>query len=201
MNVFCIIGKSGSGKDTIYKRLIKELDLDPVPLHTTRPMRPGEINGKEYFFVEKIPDENVIELREYETTKGIWKYALIDNGQFQKGKNKILITTPSAIRCMIDYWDNKWSTNLIGYRDTNLTVIPKIFPILIEVEDGERLIRSIRRERDKDHPDFEEICRRYIADKADFAFMPFPYVEFKNEKAETCIDQVKKYIENIQKYN
>lgn len=36
--VFYIIGKSSSGKDTIYKRLLSETNLKPIVPYTTRPM-------------------------------------------------------------------------------------------------------------------------------------------------------------------
>ena len=51
--IFYIMGKSSSGKDTIYSRLrIDEtLGLSNLVLYTTRPMREGEKQGREYYFV------------------------------------------------------------------------------------------------------------------------------------------------------
>ena len=51
--IFFVLGKSCSGKDTIFKKLKedRELNLNTVTGYTTRPMREGEINGVEYFFV------------------------------------------------------------------------------------------------------------------------------------------------------
>ena len=48
-----MIGKSGSGKDTIYKEILKEADKHLVPLipYTTRPRRADEIEGLNYHFV------------------------------------------------------------------------------------------------------------------------------------------------------
>ena len=52
--IFYLMGKSASGKDTIYKRLLKECPkLHPVVLYTTRPMRDGERQGTEYYFVNQ----------------------------------------------------------------------------------------------------------------------------------------------------
>ena len=41
--IFYIMGKSSSGKDTIYKKLLgdRELELRNIILYTTRPMRQG----------------------------------------------------------------------------------------------------------------------------------------------------------------
>ena len=51
--IFCLMGKSSSGKDTIFKEIIKDssLDLDVIVSYTTRPKRIGETNGIEYYFV------------------------------------------------------------------------------------------------------------------------------------------------------
>ena len=47
------MGKSSSGKDTIYKKLIqnKNLALKEIIPYTTRPIRVGEQDGVEYHFV------------------------------------------------------------------------------------------------------------------------------------------------------
>ena len=84
-----IMGKSASGKDKIYKNLIEDesLKLNTVILYTTRPMRAGETDGVEYFFVNdetavKMQDSGrIVELREYNTVYGVWKYFTADDGQ------------------------------------------------------------------------------------------------------------------------
>lgn len=46
-----LMGKSSSGKDTVFKELMKEgtMDLRTIVPYTTRPIRAGEENGVEYF--------------------------------------------------------------------------------------------------------------------------------------------------------
>ena len=44
-----------------------------------------------------------------------------------------------------------------------------LVPLYIEVEDGERLMRAIARERQQEHPGYEEVCRRFLADQKDFS--------------------------------
>ena len=53
--IFCILGESGSGKDTLVEYTLKEfkLDLRPVLSYTDRPIRQGEQNGKEHIFLSK----------------------------------------------------------------------------------------------------------------------------------------------------
>ena len=53
--IFYLMGKSSAGKDSFYKELVlnKELNLKQVVSYTTRPIRDGESDGLEYFFVTK----------------------------------------------------------------------------------------------------------------------------------------------------
>ena len=53
--IFCLMGKSSTGKDTIYKRLLEdqELGLQRIVPYTTRPIREGEQEGVEYHFVSE----------------------------------------------------------------------------------------------------------------------------------------------------
>ena len=49
------MGKSSTGKDTIYNRLLasEELGLKRIVPYTTRPMREGEQQGVEYHFTDE----------------------------------------------------------------------------------------------------------------------------------------------------
>ena len=53
--IFYIMGKSSSGKDTIYRKLqeSENLKLGRLVLYTTRPIRDGEKEGQEYHFVDE----------------------------------------------------------------------------------------------------------------------------------------------------
>ena len=85
--LFYMIGKSSTGKDTIYREVISrtDLDLNPLVMYTTRPIRKGETDGKEYYFVdENVLNElekegRVIEKRAYHTIHGIWTYFTVDD--------------------------------------------------------------------------------------------------------------------------
>lgn len=103
--IFCLMGKSNCGKDTIFKILKndKTLNLKPVVTYTTRPKRVNETDGVEYFFIDEEKLVNyknlgkVIEERVYNTVRGKWYYCTIDDGQIQfESENYILITTLEA---------------------------------------------------------------------------------------------------------
>ena len=55
MKIYVLIGKSATGKDTLYRKLLEDarIDFRPIITYTTRPIRKGEQNGVEYFFRTK----------------------------------------------------------------------------------------------------------------------------------------------------
>ena len=67
-----LVGKSAAGKDTIFQEMLKR-GVKPLISCTTRPMRPGEQEGKEYFFKTKedflslVENGSIFEYRSYDT--------------------------------------------------------------------------------------------------------------------------------------
>ena len=157
--LFYIMGKSASGKDTIYQRLLRkpEFSLERLVIYTTRPIRDGELDGREYHFVteedfQKLKAERkIIEDRGYETVYGLWRYFTADNMNLEE-KNYLGIGTLESYEKLKAYYGEE-----------------KIRPIYIEVEDGERLSRALNRERMQESPKYEELCRRFLSDAKDFS--------------------------------
>ena len=157
--IFYLMGKSASGKDTIYKKVKEQMpELKTIVIYTTRPIREGEKNGREYYFVddEKLQElqesGKVIELREYNTVHGIWKYFTVDDGQFDGDVHYLAIGTLESYVQLRNYFGEE-----------------RLVPIYVEVEDGLRLERALARERAQEQPKYEEMCRRFLADSADFS--------------------------------
>ena len=158
--IYYMMGKSSSGKDTLYKEVLKALPkLKTQVLYTTRPIREGEQEGIEYHFVTDEELERfekagkIIEERTYDTVYGAWKYATIEDGQINLAAYDYLV-----IGTLESYAGMKKC-----YGAENLV------PIYIEVEDGERLSRALSRERQQEQPKYEEMCRRFLADQKDFS--------------------------------
>ena len=94
--IFYIMGKSSSGKDTIYKRLLEceDIPFHKIVMYTTRPIRQGEQDGVEYFFVsdkqrQELEDAGkIIELRSYNTVHGVWNYFTSGKAETQGGRKK-----------------------------------------------------------------------------------------------------------------
>ena len=97
--IYCLIGKSGSGKDTAFGELMNQNipDLERVVTYTTRPIREGEKDGVQYHFTdndgfEKLLGEGkVIEHRTYDTFYGEWKYFTVADENIDLSRNDYLI--------------------------------------------------------------------------------------------------------------
>ena len=159
--IYCIMGKSASGKDTIYKELLKQdkVKLQTLVTYTTRPIREGEKDGVEYFFsneeeLEKlISNHKVIEIREYHTMHGVWKYFTVDDSRLDlENHSYIFIGTLESFLKLRDYYGKE-----------------VLVPIYINLDDGLRLSRALMREQQQEKPRYAELCRRYLADEEDFS--------------------------------
>ena len=187
--IYYVMGKSCSGKDTIYRRLTeRHPELRVVVPYTTRPIREGEQDGVEYFFVDREKMEEmraagrIIELRSYNTVLGVWNYFTADDGQIDLAAHSYLIIgTLVSYQAMRDYYGAE-----------------ALVPIYVEVEDGTRLERAIGRERKQAKPQYEEMCRRFLADAEDFSEEKLRRAgitkRFVNTDLEQCMEEIDTYI-------
>lgn len=58
---FVISAPSGTGKTTVCKRLMKDANMRFSVSHTTRPPREGEVDGRDYHFVDKTDFQSLVE--------------------------------------------------------------------------------------------------------------------------------------------
>ncbi len=191
--IFAIIGKSATGKDTLFKKLISapELSLQTFVTYTTRPIRSGETEGMEYFFSTKEllakwqEEGRVIECRSYQTMHGIWDYFTVDDGQIDLSRSDYLVIM-----------------TLEGYRQF-LSFFPKgsVVPLYIDVDPGIRLQRALTRERHQEDPKYSEMCRRFLADEEDFCEDNISSLgitkRYRNHQLSSCLQvltrDIKKY--------
>lgn len=188
--IFYIMGKSASGKDKIYSMLLadRELNLRKMVLYTTRPVRKGEENGKQYYFTDDKKLEEfresgkLIESRSYHTVHGIWTYFTADDGQVKLNEADYLaIGTLESYRKLKEYYGAE-----------------NVLPIYIQVEDGERLRRALVREQKQEEPKYAEMCRRFLADQEDFSEENIADAEigirFENTDLDICVKNISDYI-------
>ena len=155
--IFYIMGKSASGKDKIYKGLMKTFGA-------------RDNAGAKNAAVSSAPDTNesaevnlhpiilyfrkagkVIEERTYQTIAGPWTYATVDNGLDPRKTNYLAIGTLVSYIKVRDYFGSDL-----------------VIPIYIDVSDKNLLTRAMHREADQENPRYKEMCRRFLADSEDF---------------------------------
>ncbi len=183
--IFYVMGKSASGKDTVYKRIMNDFPaLQKIILYATRPIREGERDGEEYHFItenemSKLRQTGkIIEIRTYHTIAGPWSYATVDDGTTDLAKaDYLVIGTLESYEKVRAYYgaDN-------------------VMPIYITVDDGIRMERALLREKAQHKPNYAELCRRYLADEKDFAPANLKRLgitsSYENDDFEKCIHQI-----------
>lgn len=185
-----LMGKSSSGKDTIYKQLLEwdAGNLKKVVLYTTRPIRIGEVEGEEYYFTddagykEMEAEGRIIEARTYRTYHGLWHYFTVDDGKIDlEYNNYLVIGTIESYLKTAEYFGKE-----------------KIIPILLELNDGIRLKRALEREMQQENPRYQEMCRRFLADEEDFSEEKIKQAgidrRFSNDDLEKCLKEIKSHI-------
>ncbi len=185
-----LMGKSSTGKDTIYREILREncFGLKKIIPYTTRPIRIKEQDGREYFFTDEagyeklVESGKVIEHRAYHTYHGLWRYFTVDDGQIDlQAENYICIGTLESYESTKAYFGEE-----------------AMIPVLIELDDGVRLQRALNREKKQEHPKYEEMCRRFLSDSEDFSEEKITHAgiekRFYNEDLEQCLKEIRDYI-------
>lgn len=191
--IFHMMGKSASGKDTLYRMLLAEtnLELNTIVPYTTRPIRDGETEGVEYHFTDKagldqlVNDGKVVEQRCYHTIHGDWYYFTVDDGQINlENKDYLIIGTLETYGKIRDYFGQD-----------------NVIPMYVTLEDGERLSRALAREKIQKEPKYKEMCRRFLADEEDFSEDKLLALDikqsFENLNLEQCLAEL---IKTVEKY-
>ncbi len=190
--IFYLIGKSCTGKDSLYNiiKQDKELDLKPVIRYTTRPIRDGETDGVGYHFVDEgsyrsyKQSGKIIEEQVYHTMHGDWYYFTADDGNIDILQNSYLATgVLESFAGTREYYGND-----------------AVIPIYIDLDDGERLQRALNRERLPENGRYAEMCRRFLADAEDFREERIKELgitkeaRFVNDDLADCAKRIKEWI-------
>lgn len=140
-----LVGESGSGKSTLEKELSNKYGMKKIVSYTTRPIRKGEINGKDYHFVETEYFEQLKEQGYFVETASYnqWQYGIAKN---ELTDDSIAVLTPKGLRSVQEY-NEKNNAGL------------DIISIYINVDQRSRLIKLLER-----GDDINESYRRNISD-------------------------------------
>lgn len=192
--IFYIMGKSASGKDNLFHLLETDerLDLDKLVIYTTRPIREGEMDGREYHFIDeaRLADlrerKLIIEERTYQTVAGPWTYATVADDKIVKhNRNCLTIGTLESYNKIKAFCGED-----------------AIVPLFIEVDDYIRLNRALDREKNQENPNYAEVCRRFLADAEDFSEANIAAAGitrrfYNNGDLETCFHELEEAILNM----
>lgn len=143
--IFAIVAPSASGKSTIERRV----DFERIISYTTRPMRRGELDGVDYFFVH---DEEFLQLekkRFFTETASYreWHYGLSLQDYDYKTQKLVVVVTPKGYEELLEKVGDEY-----------------VKSVYIHVEERERMVRQLSRGDEVD-----EVIRRIHTDRVDFA--------------------------------
>lgn len=198
-NLIYIMGKSSVGKDTIYQKVKEKIDTNIYIPYTTRPMREGETQGREYNFITREEfnilekEQKVMENRNYNVInkngeRDVWTYATIADKQWEQEGDFLTIGTLESYTSILKY--------LRSHPEKSLRMVP----VYIQISEEERKRRAIAREKTQIKPNFEEMERRLRADNIDFSAEKLrdagisQFETFENYDLEKCVNEIVDYI-------
>ena len=158
-NIIAIMGKSGSGKDTLCRALLKRPEFKnarEIISCTTRPIRDNEKDGVDYHF-----------LTNEQFTNQILSGEMVEATVFNDWCYGTSVNNLDATCLNIGVFNPEGVGLLRGRDNINLKVI------YLEANDKDRLLRQLNREK---NPDCHEIVRRFSADEADFSEEEIEYI-------------------------
>ena len=174
-----LAGASASGKTEVAKELAKKYGITKVITTTTRPMRVGEVNGRDYFFVSKEQFELMLQEDKF-VEHTIYNENLYGSTKDQIAPNRCVVIDPAGLRAYIALND------------------PNIITFFLDTDENIRYQRMLSR------GDKEEDAKRRIAHDR-LAFRPSNiadvdfHVDSQNFNVEEVTDYIyKKYLEILE---
>lgn len=169
--LFCVLGNSGVGKDTVIEESIfrggKEgINIKRLPIYTSRPIRADELlNSSTYYnfvddcmFDSMVNDGLFIEYREYKVLNNeTWKYATSISDFYNAIKSNDFYIMPCTKAMFKSYYE------FLSNSEYYSKMLHKLYPIYVTVaSEHERLNRLIKRAKSTD--ELYEACRRFVND-------------------------------------
>ena len=185
--IFALLGYMGVGKDTILKQVLKDIDdVKPIISTTTRPMRKGETEGVEYYFIDDTEffrrGTDFVEQRIYHTK--VKENGVEKNATWRYGIERMELEKDDYLIVIVDSVGYKELKNYVGNG--------KIVPIFISAPQEELKARALAR------GDLEAEVDRRLKDDYE-RFMDFRvrtvYHEVKNTNGR--LEEAIKEVENI----
>ncbi|HLF66784.1 MAG TPA: guanylate kinase [Gammaproteobacteria bacterium] len=138
-NLFVIAAPSGTGKTTLVKALVESLsDISVSISHTTRPQRPGETDGINYFFINEDQFRQMIENGEF------LEYARVFGRYYGTSHQWVTEALKKGIDVILEIdWQGMQQITALIPESISIFILP---PSLENLKD-----RLVKRDQDKDH--------------------------------------------------
>ena len=180
--LFVILGKSCSGKTTILNEVLNKLEIPVLMSYTTRPPRNGEIDGKEYKFVDMhtfdtdYKNEDILEYDVFriDSIRQSWVYYTKKSDLLLPQTSQIKVVSPTGLAQLMS---NKELKN-------------NIVSIYIESSDKLRQKRYLTRAISPDN-----MNDRFERDERNFQHLFTDYIIINNEN--TSIHEASNQLINI----
>lgn len=176
-------GVSGAGKDTIKKELIKRMEnVESLPSYTTRPMRPGDVEGATYNFITTEEFENMIKNNEF------YEYN-VHHEHYYGTSRKLMNEKIKSGKIIVKDIDVNGVENLINLLKEDTKVVTIFLRVPKEI-----LMKRLQNRVDK--PDLKEITLRLNRfDYEESRIGMYDYV-IKNNNLEKSVQIIQTIIEN-----
>ena len=180
--LFVLVGKSCSGKTTILNEVLSKLEIPVLMSYTTRPPRNGEIDGKEYKFVDMhtfdtdYKNEDILEYDVFriDSIRQSWVYYTKKSDLLLPQTSQIKVVSPTGLAQLMS---NKELKN-------------NIVSIYIESSDKLRQKRYLTRAISPDN-----MNDRFERDERNFQHLFTDYIIINNEN--TSIHEASNQLINI----
>jgi len=183
--LYVVMGGSSTGKDSIINKLKNEYGYEICVSSTTRPKRENEKDGIDYHFISierflhKLKNNELLEVRDYPTSFGIWYYGL-DKSSVHIDRTQLVILDAKGYETVV---------NKLGKEN--------VTGIYIYANERDKIIRALNRESNREDLKFyEELYRRMLSDLHDFDLVKDKddIYKVKNEDLEYTVKEIDTFI-------
>lgn len=176
--LFVMSGASGVGKGTIHKEVLARVpDINLSVSATTRPKRPGEVNGREYFFIDPSDFETKIKNNEF------LEYAHVYSHMYGTLRSEVVDTLKSGYDVLLEI-------DIQGARQVREKMPHGVF-IFIQPPSMEALVERIH---GRGQDSFQSIQNRLNACEREMAMARYYDYIVINDELEEAIGKVQAII-------
>jgi len=200
-HLFVIAAPSGTGKTSLVKALLETVnDLRISISHTTRPIRPSEVNGRDYFFVDNKTFDAMI------AQQAFLEHAVVFGNQYGTSRAWVLaeLSVGTDVVLEID-WQGAQQIKALFTESILIFILPPSMEVLASrlrarKQDKRHIVEERLRESRAEIAHFSEFDYLIVNDQFDSALSQLQHIVLANRS--TMQRQMKnheKLLENLLK--